>query len=1180
MNEINFPKMEEEILRRWTKQGAFEVSLKLRKKSPRFVFYEGPPTANAGPGLHHMLSRVFKDVICRYKTMRGFLVERKAGWDTHGLPVELQIEKKLGLKSKKDIEKYGIAKFNKECKRSVWEFKKEWEDFTRRIGFWLDMEHPYITYEEDYIESLWGIIKQFWNKGLLYKDYKVVPYCPRCGTPLSSHEMAQGYKTVKEPSVYVKFRVIPSRISGAQGGHWKGVQTYLLAWTTTPWTLPGNVALAVGKDITYEYVKQGDEIYIVAQNLLKKVFGGDTGERNWRTMGEVQGEKLVGLEYEPLFDSLKNQPEKKHYVALGDFVSTQEGTGIVHTAVMYGEDDYQLGQRLGLPKRHTVDEEGKFNELVPQWQGMFVKDTDTLVIEDLKKRNLLLKEELYEHEYPFCWRCSTPLLYYAKESWFLNMQKVKKTLISNNRKINWIPSHMREGRMGEWLAEVKDWAFSRERYWGTPLPVWKCNTCANQEVIGSKEDLRKQRYSSNTYYLLRHGHSVRQITNVLSSLPEKTPFPLTSKGVREIQILAKHLKKKKIDLIFSSELLRTKQTAEIIGKELGLQPIYDKRIRELDVGIFNGKHVEEFGSFFRKEGETSAEHYRRRFSVRPPHGENWIDVQKRVADFMYELERTHQNKTILIVSHEITLLLLEMVAKGFSREEFVGYRKRKAIKTGEFRKLSLVRFPYNEDMELDFHRPYIDEVKFQCSRCKKGEMMRVKEVGDVWFDSGAMPFAQAHWPFKKNSKSDIRDQKLSQPELFPADYIVEAIDQTRGWFYTLLAVSTLLGFKSPYKNVISLGHLLDEKGEKMSKSKGNVVNPWNMIERYGVEAIRWYFFSINQPGDPKLFSERDIQQTTRKFILTLWNCFVFYETYRAGKAKIKNLKLPSSNILDRWILSRLSGTIREMTNKLDAYDITGAARTLESFVVDDVSLWYIRRSRQRFQNPSRPREKDEASFLLAHILLTTSKLAAPFIPFLSEFIYGRVADSVLKSVHWEDWPKEDFSIKNERLEEEMAKVREIVAKALAERAKAGIKVRQPLATLKIKNQKLKIAPEFHELIKEELNVKEIVFDKEISQEVVLDTSITPLLKKEGMAREIMRYIQEMRKEAGYKPRQRITLHYGGSEEILTVMREYGDIIRGVAGLKELREGEEIKEVFDRKQEFTLEGQKLWIGMRK
>ncbi|MBI2123638.1 MAG: isoleucine--tRNA ligase [Candidatus Wildermuthbacteria bacterium] len=988
--DVNFPRLEEEVLERWKREKAFEKSVSRRKPpasakataGKRFVFYEGPPTANGKPGIHHVLSRSFKDVILRYKTMRGFFVERRAGWDTHGLPVELQIEKKLGLKSKKDIEKYGIAQFNKECKQSVWEYKKEWESLTERMGFWIDLSNPYITYETPYIETLWHIIQTFWEKGLLYKGHKVVPYCSRCGTPLSSHELAQGYKTVEDTSIYVKFKIKP----GQKVGSWTtDDSTYILSWTTTPWTLPGNVALAVGESIKYQVVRiEGkSEHYILARDLAEKIL-----DTKYKILDTISGKDLVGSSYEQLFPIPFLQNAQSHKIYAADFVTTTDGTGVVHTAVMYGEDDYNLGVKVGLPQHHTVTETGVFTGEVPGGlAGLQVrtKETDEKIFAYLKEHNTFLATLAYSHEYPFCWRCSTPLLYFAKDSWFVNMQNVKKELIANNKKINWVPAHLKEGRMGEWLREVKDWAFSRERYWGTPLPIWECKKCEHREVVGSVQELK---------------------------------------------------------------------------------------------------------------------------------------------------ERAHA-------------------------------------------------LPHDENGEVDLHRPYVDGIVFACSQCKTGTMQRVKEVVDVWYDSGAMPFAQGHWPFAKNPKSEIRNPK--PPVLFPADYIVEGIDQTRGWFYTLLAVSTLLGFKAPYKNVISFSHVLDEKGEKMSKSKGNVVDPWAMIQKYGIDAVRWYFFTMNNPGDPKLFSEKDIQEVLRKFILTLWNSFVFYQTYAGEKSKIQNpkSKIPKNqNILDKWILSRLNGATKEITEKLDAYDVTGAGRNLENFVINDLSLWYIRRSRMRFQNPASPQDFKEAAATLSFVLLQTCKLAAPFIPFLSEHIYNAL--QAKGSVHWEDWPHFAQSAtrgkpkQDKKLEAEMKLVRDLVTKALAERAKAQLKVRQPLSSLKIKGGGKGIRKDLLILLQDEVNVKEIVFNQKFKNEVELDTALTPELKAEGYIREVLRSIQEMRKEAGYKPQDRIKVWYKGSPRVQSLISQQESFIKKAAGITILVQGDALHA--DAVKEIDVDGEKIKFSM--
>ncbi|MCH7604512.1 class I tRNA ligase family protein, partial [Patescibacteria group bacterium] len=653
---------------------------------------------------------------------------------------------------------------------------------------------------------------------------------------------------------------------------------------------------------------------------------------------------------------------------------------------------------------------------------------------------------------------------------------------------------------------------------------------------------------------------------------------LTKKGRQQVLKAVKKLKNKHIDLIYASDLTRTKETAEIVGKELGVKVQYEKLLREFDAGEFNGKKFEEFIQFFRKKGENSMEHYLERFIKRAPGGENWMDVQRRNHKLMQRLEKKHKGKNILLVGHEAPFTLLQTQLAGMSREEIIQFRSKGKIKTGELRKVSFADFPVNENMEIDLHRPYVDKVKFACLKCKQGVMERIKEVVDVWFDSGAMPFAQYHYPFENKKLIDKKEQ-------FPADYISEAIDQTRGWFYTLVAVSTLLGKGTPYKNVISLGHILDEKGEKMSKSKGNIVDPWEMIGTYGIDAIRWYFFTASSPGDPKLFSEKDLQQATRNFLLPLWNSYVFYKMYSLNsKSKILN----SKHILDKWILSRLTTVTQELTARVDMYDVTGAARALENFVVQDLSLWYIRRSRARFQNPQTKIELREATATLGHVLLEISKLAAPFVPFMAEHIYKELQKGKEESVHLEDWVSVEKKNVNKKLEDSMAAVREIAAKGLAERAKAGIRVRQPLAAIKIQNDptgsfrqtKSKIQNELLNLVKDELNVKEVVIRKGMKKNVELDTRITGALRREGMVREILRHIQDMRKKAGYQPKHRVRLRYSGNKELEEIIRQNAESITKSVGIKEFITGDKPKQVFDIEQEFEVEGHKLWLGIRK
>ncbi len=1089
-------KIEKEILEFWTKNNTFQKSLERRKGSRKFVFYEGPPTANAPPGLHHVLVRTFKDAVCRYKTMRGFFVPRRAGWDTHGLPVELQVEKKLGLKNKKDIEKYGVAKFNEECRKSVWRYVQDWRDLTQKIGFWIDLDNPYITYTKEYMEKVWQVLGRIWEKGLLYKDFKVVPWCPRCGTALSSHEVAQGYETTKDLSLFVKF---PISNPNSQNSN-----QYLLAWTTTPWTLPGNVALAVHPKIKYVKSKVGQEIYILAKSKVKEVLGEDA-----EILEEFLGEKLEKLKYEPLFKIKKLENEKSYQVYLADFVTEKEGTAIVHIAVMYGQDDFELGKKVGLPKHHTVTREGKFNDQVPYGlEGLYVKDkeTENKILNILEQKNLLFKLDTYLHEYPFCWRCKTPLLYYATDSWFINMTKVKKELLANNQKINWIPEHFKKGRFGEWLLEAKDWALSRERYWGTPLPLWECQKCSHKVFIDSLEKLKAQKFTLNQYYLMRHGQTIYQTVkkNKIYPRPKEDDAVLTPLGKKQVKEAVLKLKDKKIDIIFASDLKRARQTAKIIAQKLKLKVIYDKRLRDLDFGQYHGGSKKEFLKAYPLQ--------KVQLTQRIPGGESFFECGKRVMEFLKEINKEYSQKNILIISHGYPLWFLK---EASTKGDFRGYRDEK-FDLAEIKKLDYKVLPYNSYGKIDLHRPYVDEIEFLCPRCHS-LMRRVPEVIDVWFDSGAMPFAQD------------QEAKL-KPELFPADFICEAQDQTRGWFYTLLAVSTLLGFGPPYLNVLVTGLLLDETGEKMSKSKGNVVDPWLMLKKYGADAVRWYFITINQPSEPKLFSEKDIKERLNKFVMTLWNSYAFLALYcpkkvLESKFQISKSQISNLTLLDRWILSRLHKLIIQVTKNFDNFDFTAGCRKIENFLVQDLSQWYIRRSRNIFKRPKTKDQLLRTSKLLGYILIETCKLAAPFAPFICEKIFQELSKTKTSSIHLSDWPKANFKFINLKLEAKMDLVREIVTKALNLRLKAGIKVRQPLRKLSISNLRFPILKqkELIELIKEEVNVKEIEFSKDLKQEVELDTRITPELQAEGFLRELVRKIQALRKEKGLKPNEKIIL---------------------------------------------------------
>jgi isoleucyl-tRNA synthetase len=1181
----DFKEKEQKILLFWKNNKIFEKSMELRKNAKRFVFFEGPPTANGRPGIHHFLGRAFKDLFCRYKTMRGFYVIRKAGWDTHGLPVELEVEKELKFKSKKDIEKFGIAQFNKKAKESVWKYQTEWEEMTKRMGFWLDTDNPYVTYDNKYIESLWAIIKKIWDKGLLYLAHRVVPFCTRCGTSLSSHEVAQGYRTTTDKSVIVKFEIQNSKSKINSKFKIKNSKLFILAWTTTPWTLPGNVALAVGNDIDYSIVEQNKENYIVAKILIEKVFGTDYSKFKIQNL-KLKGKDLVGLSYKPLFNVKELQSRNSYKIYDADFVSTEDGTGVVHTAVMYGEDDYNLGTKIGLPKFHTVDEHGKFTDSVKEFKGMYVKDSQTedLIIDKLKDNNNLFKTEYYEHEYPFCWRCGTPLLYYAKESWFIKISSLRDKLVKNNDKVNWIPKHIKEGRFGQWLRECKDWAFSRERYWGTPLPIWQSQIVENQKpltnkktnsksqssnsqnrkflVIGSFNDFDKYRYGkANIYWMMRHGEAESNVKKIID--PGSHNFHLTNVGRKQVEQSAALLKRKKIDFIITSPVTRTRETAEIVGKILGIKVKTDERLREIQLGpTLSGCHDFKYHEMYPS--------YKLKFEQRPVDGESLTDLRARQWSLIKELEKKYEGKNILLVSHEYPIWLFMAVANGWNQEETIIEKEKRGSDFVKFAKPEPVivrNLPRDENGYVDVHRPYIDDIVLAHPKTAE-KMVRIPDLCDVWFDSGAMPFAQWHWPFE--NKKIFKNQ-------FPADFIVEAIDQTRGWFYTLLAVSTLLDKGTPYKNVMSLSHVLDEKGQKMSKSKGNVVSPFEVMDKFGADSVRWYFYTINSPGDYKLFSMKDVEAKLKGFIFTLQNCVRFYELYATATEKsLFNYDTKLKTALDNWILSKLNGLISEVTEKLDDYDPTTAARAIEKFVVDDFSNWWLRRSRKR----------KEALDLLRFILLQLAKILAPFIPFMAEDIKSRINrfhTTGHESVHLDDWPEANKKLIDKKLEEEMDNVRDIITSGLALRKENQIKVRQPLAKIILGGSDINIkSQQLFDLIKEELNVKQVVYDKNQKEKIVLDTQLSQSLIYEGYARELIRQMQDMRKEAGYKLDEKIFAQWhSDNEELSEAVRIWSDEIKKEVLLIEFNNSPHDDKVYDVEKEFDLmPGKRIWVGIKR
>ena len=1007
---LNFVDREKQVEKFWKENHIFEKSMEDRKDDPTYMFYDGPPTANGKPHIGHVLTRVIKDMIPRYRTMKGYMVPRKAGWDTHGLPVELEVEKKLGLDGKEQIEEYGMEPFIQQCKESVWKYKGMWEDFSSTVGFWADMENPYVTYHDDYIESEWWALKEIWNKKLLYKGFKIVPYCPRCGTPLSAQEVSQGYKTVKERSAIVRFKVV-------------GEDAYFLAWTTTPWTLPSNVALCVNPTEVYCKVKAADGYtYYMAEALLDKVLGklGSEETPAYEVLEKYVGKDLEYKEYEPLFacagEAAAKQKKKAHFVTADNYVTMSDGTGIVHIAPAFGEDDSRVGRDYDLPFVQFVDGKGDMTAETP-YAGVFVKKADPLVLQDLDKEGKLFDAPKFEHDYPHCWRCDTPLIYYARESWFIKMTAVKDDLIRNNNTINWIPESIGKGRFGDWLENVQDWGISRNRYWGTPLNIWQCE-CGHMRSIGSRQEL-------------------------------------------------------------------------------------------------------------------------------------------------FEMSGDEKAKTV------------------------------------------------------ELHRPYIDEITLKCPECG-GTMHRVPEVIDCWFDSGAMPFAQHHYPFE--------NKELFEKQ-FPADFISEAVDQTRGWFYSLLAESTILFNQAPYKNVIVLGHVQDENGQKMSKSKGNAVDPFDALEKYGADAIRWYFYINSAPWLPNRFHGKAVQEGQRKFMGTLWNTYAFFVLY----ANIDNfdptkytLDYDNLPVMDKWLLSKLNSVVKTVDDCLANYKIPESARALQEFV-DEMSNWYVRRSRERFWAKGMEQDKINAYMTLYTALVTISKAAAPMIPFMTEEIYQNLVRSVdkdaIESIHLCDFPKVEEAWINKELEDDMEELLKIVVLGRAARNTANIKNRQPIGTMYIKADK-EMGQFYTDIIADELNVKEVKFANdvesfisysfkpqlrtvgpkygkllngirtalaeingteamnelrstglltldingnkvELSEEdllietaqtegyvteadgdisVVLDTNLTPELIEEGFVREIVSKVQTMRKEAGFEVMDKIHIYAKDNDKILELMKNHKEEI--------------------------------------
>ncbi len=1108
-------KREEEVLAFWKENKTFERSLEKKASKGEFVFYDGPPFATGLPHTGSLLSSIIKDVIPRYKTMRGYHVRRRWGWDTHGLPIESLVEKELGLKIKKDILDVGIAAFNEKARSMVLKFVHDWEQYVERVGRWVDFGNSYKTMDNTYIESVWWALKSIYDKGHLYEGKKVLMYCTHCETPLAKAEIAMDntYKDVTEEAVTVKFALKDQP------------KTFFLAWTTTPWTLPGNVALAVGPEIEYVKASVGDTTYILAKERVATVLKDTTHV----IVGTVKGSDLVGKAYEPLFDVTPLQSEKSYRVQVAEFVTTEDGTGIVHIAPMYGEDDFQLGAREGLPQVQLLNANGTYNDLAPEFlRGARWKEANKDIKKNLDERGILFARNNHTHSYPHCYRCATPLIYNAVSSWFINIQDVKQNMLSENQKVNWVPEHLKNGRFGKIVESAPDWTISRNRFWASPLPIWKSKE-GRVMVIGSLEELKeKVKKSGNTYFTMRHGESETNAQGILNC-EKDAPYPLTKEGRHGVLEAARAFKAsgKSVDLIVASPFVRTKETVEIFAGELGVSEEnirFEERLGEYNFGELNGISMIEWHEKYPLSVD--------RFYKGVPGGENDMQVRLRMMRVVQELEEKEVGKTILIVSHGTPLWLLHSAVNGLSKEETAlrflpGYPNNAAVQA-----LDYAPMPVNAEYELDLHRPYTDDLVLVDD--DGVEYRRIPEVVDCWVESGCMPFAEYHYPFEGKAEFEKRT---------PGDFIAEYIAQTRTWFYYMHAIGVLLFDHLAFRNVVTTGTIVAADGAKMSKSKGNYTDPLELIERYGADALRLYLMNspVMQAEDLR-FRDEDVRDAHNRVIGILWNSFKFFDLYQKeydGSAEARK----STHVLDRWVVALLDETSKEITAALDAYDTPRACRAIKGFV-DEYSTWYVRRSRERVKS-----EWHDRHFALAtqrEVLLTFAKLIAPVMPFLAESIYRPIADG--GSVHLEAWPEVPkkgffaglFAPKDSVLAD-MRQVRTIVTKALEARDKAKLKVRQPLRRLSIG---VALKEELAQIVADEVNVKEVVTDATLGDDVYLDTEITPELAREGLVREIIRMGQDERKKAGCEPSDHlklVTIH--GGDEVIRATKEHAEDIR-------------------------------------
>ena len=1105
VEKSDIAKREEATLAFWKEHTIFKKTLEKESPKGEFIFYDGPPFATGLPHHGHMLPGTMKDVIPRFKTMQGYHVPRRWGWDTHGLPVENLVEKELGLKSKKDIEEYGIEKFNEAARASVLRYDADWKEIVPRTGRFIDFDNAYLTMQPSYSESIWWSFKTLYDKNLIYNGFKSMLYCPHCGTTLSNFEVAQGYKDITDLSVYAKFELeeSPSTSSGQ-------AKTFVVAWTTTPWTLPGNAALAVGKDIAYVKLEHENNFYILAKERLVALKEKILKDKELKIVGEMLGKDLVGKKYKPVFDyyvhvDVKNK-ENAWKIVAADFVTTTDGTGVVHIAPAFGEDDYALSLKENLPFIQHVDTEGKFKKEVLDFAGQLVKPKDDVqkadieIVKYLAGRGLLFAKEKFIHSYPHCWRCDTPLLNYATSSWFLKVTSLKDKLVSENKKVKWVPPEIGEGRFGKWLEGARDWSISRSRYWGAPLPVWICKDCGKTEVIGSVKDI-KAKTKRNEYVTLRHGEAQSNKSDIVScSLDLKNN--LTERGIKQIEEAATTLENNHIDIIVCSDLTRTKETAEIVAKHLHIPTadiVFDARLREYNFGDFEGTSRTKWHAYWSTQPWEEIE-------KKVPGGESPADIRNRIFAALKEIDEKYHNKKILIISHQDPISYMQSLAEGdniatISKNKWKQYE----VQNAEARPLDFARIPRNKNLELDQHRPYIDAITWNCDCGGKHE--RVKDVFDTWYESGSMPYASIHYPFENKQ---LIDSNLR----FPADFIAEGQDQTRGWFYTMLVLSVGLFDQAPYKNVVVNGIVLAEDGQKMSKRLKNYPELNLVFDTFGADALRYFLMaSPAVHAEDVSFSEKSLDEVVKKVISKLQNVYTFYSTYQSEEIQTGEGydETRIKNVLDAWIISRLHELTETITTNLEQYELDRAAKPIVLFI-DDLSTWYLRRSRDRFKGDDAS-DKQNALYTMRFVLRELSKLMAPFTPFIAEDIYQKVKHSTNKeSVHLEDWPLGGkVDIKNI---EAMAEVRLMVSLGLEARAKAGIKVRQPLASVFVGKE---IPSDFAQLILDELNVKKIIVKLGLEGRVELDTQITPELKHEGQAREFIRAVQDARKKADFNP---------------------------------------------------------------